>query len=185
MSADKYPSIFSRQMATIVYLSKASHGEGLWILHTGVVHTNRLLSRSLTGSDSLRVFSVLLLMIRETPFACAFSFPENKIVKLSPVFFLPAPVHLQSLTSRMSMPYLYHIFSFVTCAVFSVSNIVQTFLAASRTIVLGPRKLLLELIASSVGFSLGAVILPSPVAWFELSTGPCGLVFIVAVSVTR
>ena len=61
----------------------------------------------------------------------------------------------------------------------------QTFLVASRTILLGPRKLLLELIASRDGFSLGAVILPSPVAWLELSIGPCGFDFIAAVSVTR
>lgn len=136
-----------------------------------------LMILSLTGSDSIRVFSVLLLMIRATPFACAFSFQENKIVKLSPVFFLSAP--------RMSMSYLYHIFSFVTCAVLPVSNIVQTFLVASRTIVLGPRKLLLELIASRDGSSLGAVTLPSPVAWLELSIGPCGFLFVVVVSVTR
>ena len=112
-----------------------------------------------TGSDSIRLFSVLLLMIR----ACAFSFPENEIVKLSPVIFLSAPVHLQSLTPRMSMSYLYRIFSFVTYAVLPVSKIMQTFLVASRTIVLGPRKLLLEFIASRDGFSPGAVILPSPV----------------------
>ena len=114
---------------------------------------------SLTGSDSIRLFSVLLLMIR----ACAFSFPENEIVKLSPVFFLSAAVHLQSLTPRMSMSYLYRIFSFVTYAVLPVSKIMQTFLVVSRTIVLGPRKVLLEFIASRDGFSPGAVILPSPV----------------------
>ena len=67
----------------------------------------------------------------------AFSFPENKIVKPSLVFFLPAPVHLHSLTPRMSRSYLS--ISFVTCAVLPVSNIVRTFHVASRTIVLGPR----------------------------------------------
>ena len=51
-------------------------------------------------------------------------------------------------------------------------------------IVLDPRKLLLELIASRDGFSLGTVILPSSVAWVEISIGPCGFEFMVAVSVT-
>ena len=76
--------------------------------------------------------------------ACAFSFPENKLVKPSAVVFLPAPVHLHSLTPRMSKSYLS--ISFVTCAVLPVSNIVPKFHVASRIIVLGPRKLLHELI---------------------------------------
>ena len=50
---------------------------------------------------------------------------------------------------------------------------------------LGPRKLLLELIASRCGLSLGAVILPSSVAWLEIPTGPCGFGYITAVSVAR
>jgi len=61
---------------------------------------------------------------------------------------------------------------------------VGTFYVASRIIALGPRKLLLELIAFRDGFSLGAVILPSTGAWLEISIGLCGFGFIVAVSVT-
>ena len=57
-------------------------------------------------------------------------------------------------------------------------------LHASRIIDLGPRKLLLELIVSGGGFPLGAVILPSFQAWLGISVEPCGLEFIVAVSVT-
>ena len=138
---------------------------------------------SLTGSHSIRVFSVLLLMIRATPLACVFSFPENEIVKPSPVVFHPVPVHLHSLTARISRSYLS--ISFVTCAVLPVSNIVQTFHVASRITVLGPRKLFLQLIASRGGLSLGAVILPSSVAWLEIPIGPCGFGYIIAVSATK
>ena len=49
----------------------------------------------------------------------------------------------------------------------------------------GPRKHLLELIASCDKFSLGAVILPSSVAWLEISLGPCRFEFVVVVYVTR
>ena len=124
---------------------------------------------------------LLLLRIRATPFACAFSFPKTKL-KPSLVFFLPAPVHLNSLTPGMSRSYL--TISFVTCAVLSVSNIVRMFQVAGRIIDVGPRKLLLEPIASHDGFPLGAVILPSSGAWLGISVESCGLQFVIAVSVT-
>ena len=41
------------------------------------------------------------------------------------------------------------------------------------------------LIPSRDGLSLGAVILPSSVAWLEIPIGPCGFGYIIAVSVTR
>ena len=83
---------------------------------------------ALTGFHSISVPSIPFLSISATPSMWRLSSqPEYKILSPVGVTCLPKLVHLDSLIPRMCN--LYDLISFITCAVFVVSNIVLKFQA--------------------------------------------------------
>ena len=91
----------------------------------------------------------------------------------------PEPVHRHSLIPRMSSLYL--LISLITCAVLDVSNMVRTFHAARRMVVLGPSRLSVVLLTSR-GLSSEGVI--QPVGWVKSTMGSMVVVAFLDVSVT-
>ena len=80
-------------------------GKSCYILLNLVYLELNLALRSLgpSGFHSVSAFSSLLLIIRATPSVCWSSdLPEKSMVCPDANFFFPAPVHLASLTPRMS-----------------------------------------------------------------------------------
>ena len=127
--------------------------------------------------------AVLLLRIRATPFACAFSLPGKQYCKAISCL-LPSCASPSTFTDTKDVQVIsYHLFrnlcrltSFKHCADVPCCKSYHRF---------GPKKTPpWALSFPRYGFPLGAVILPSSGDWLGISVEPCGLEFIVAVSVT-